>query len=96
MEKHKEIFEFAVRYYGVESQLGRFHEKVGELMQALNKDKRQTTSLTRWKVLEEIADVEIMLGQLKEIYNNTGEVDDIKDAKLKRLSQRMGIDFEQL
>ena len=44
-------------------------------------------------VPEEIADVEIMLQQLKMIYNCSKEVEEIKDEKLFRLQER--IEYEE-
>ena len=44
-------------------------------------------------VSEEIADVEIMLQQLKMIYNCSKEVEEIKDEKLFRLQER--IEYEE-
>ena len=46
-----------------------------------------------WLVLcmEEMADVEIMLEQLRIIYGNRSEVDTIKAEKLLRLSERLEV-----
>lgn len=41
--------------------------------------------------MEEIADVEIMLEQLRIIYGNRSEVDTIKAEKLLRLSERLEV-----
>ena len=41
--------------------------------------------------MEEMADVEIMLEQLRIIYGNRSEVDTIKAKKLLRLSERLEV-----
>lgn len=41
--------------------------------------------------MEEMADVEIMLEQLRIIYGNRSEVDTIKAEKLLRLSERLEV-----
>lgn len=57
-------------------------EEMGELIQAISKSIRCKTN----NVEEEIADVEIMCMQLRLIFNNS-KVDQIKQAKLKRLKE---------
>jgi len=42
-------------------------------------------------ISEEIADVEIMLEQLRVIFNNRSEVDCIKAEKLTRLADRLEV-----
>lgn len=42
-------------------------------------------------ISEEMADVEIMLEQLRVIYGNRSEVDTIKAEKLLRLSERLEV-----
>lgn len=57
-------------------------EEMGELIQAISKALRCKTH----NVEEEIADVEIMIMQLRIIFDNK-KVDEIKQAKLKRLKE---------
>lgn len=57
-------------------------EELAELQQALSKDIRHEEH----NVEEEIADVEIMIGQMKHLYN-VGKIKEIKVQKLKRLEQ---------
>lgn len=57
-------------------------EEMGELIQAISKSIRCKTN----NVEEEIADVEIMLMQLRLIFNSQ-KVDEIKQAKLNRLKE---------
>lgn len=52
-------------YYGLSAQLDQTTEECAELIQAINKYKRNTCISTKENILEEIADVEIMLEQIK-------------------------------
>jgi NTP pyrophosphatase (non-canonical NTP hydrolase) len=85
----KEIYELAVKKYGHDAQIGQLHEEIGELMQAINKYNRNPSLITHSNVSEEIADVEIMLEQLKVIFQNHSNVIEIKAAKLVRLWERI-------
>lgn len=87
-----EIYEQAVAHYGRINQLIKAMEECGELIQAL----------ARWSngeavfgnVCEEIADVEIMLEQLKIILGDRyAEYLNLKKAeKLGRLAERLGME----
>jgi len=75
-------------YYGKESQLDILQEECAELVQAISKYRRGGSfKLT----LEEIADVEIMIEQIK--YLNTAAenqmIEKIRDGKLDRQIQRI-------
>ena len=88
-ERIKKIAEF----YGKESQLDILQEECAELVQAISKYRRGGSfQLT----LEEIADVEIMIEQIK--YLNTDAenrmIEKIRDGKLDRQIQRMIIQQE--
>lgn len=73
------IIDAAIVRYGVKAQTDVAIEEMAELMQALIHHRRGRPS----NITEEIADVEIMLDQLKRIYCiNT---DDLKQQKLRRL-----------
>lgn len=83
-ERIKKIAEF----YGKESQLDILQEECAELVQAISKYRRGGSfKLT----LEEIADVEIMIEQIK--YLNTDAenqmIDKIREGKLDRQIQRI-------
>ena len=60
---------------------------MAELTKELSKNIRGTKNVPA--ISEEIADVEIMLEQLKIIFANRAEVDRHRSEKLKRLSDRM-------
>lgn len=75
-------------YYGLDSQLNILQEELSELIQAVSKYRRGDQS----HILEEIADVEIMLDQVKYLLGNPEiprsliyeSIQSIKEDKLKR------------
>jgi NTP pyrophosphatase (non-canonical NTP hydrolase) len=77
----KEIFETAIKVYGVFNQENMAIEECAELIQAINKKHRGK----QHNIPEEIADVEIMLEQLKIANDCHGEVETIRKEKVERL-----------
>ena len=77
----------AVRAYGKQSQLVMAMEEMSELTKELSKNLRGADNSKA--LAEEIADVEIMLEQLKVIFRNRALVDRIRAGKLVRLSDRI-------
>ena len=77
----------AVEVFGKDTQLLMYFEEAGELAQAISKDKRGFKD--KAKIAEEIADVEIMLEQLKYVYKCHHAVKQLKTKKLIRLSARV-------
>lgn len=77
----------AVEVFGKDTQLLMYFEEAGELAQAISKDKRGFGS--KDNIVEEIADVEIMLEQLKHIYKCHHVVERMKEQKIMRLSSRI-------
>lgn len=65
------------------------HFDAVELTKELSKNMRGFKNTTN--ISEEMADVEIMLEQLRIIYGNRSEVDTIKAEKLLRLSERLEV-----
>ena len=88
-----EILERAIRTYGVECQIDKAIEEMSELTKALLKlrhcDKDYERPIIQDAVDEEMADVEIMLEQLKMIFRNWKQLDNQKFKKLERLERRM-------
>jgi NTP pyrophosphatase (non-canonical NTP hydrolase) len=80
-----EILTTAIRTYGEKEQECQAIEECAELIQAINHKHRGRPS----NIPEEIADVEIMLEQLKIINDCANEVESIKKAKIERLYQRV-------
>ena len=82
-------------FYGADRQLNQLIEECGELIQAVNKWKRfYFFDEVAWNpihsVMEEIADVEIMLEQVRWLLNlNDKTIDEIKISKVKRARNRI-------
>ena len=76
-----------VEMFGADLQQMVAIEEIGELLQAISKRARGKDN--RDNLAEEIADVEIMLEQLKHIHKCHGEVDHWKEKKLMRLCGRI-------
>jgi NTP pyrophosphatase (non-canonical NTP hydrolase) len=81
----EEICLAAIDLYGRERQEQLCIEECAELIQAINKKHRGK----QHNIPEEIADVEIMLYQVKEINGCAEEVERIKKEKLERLAAKM-------
>ena len=82
-EKQQEICKKAINTFGERRQVIKVCEELGELQTALCK----FTLDNKHNVEEEIADVEIMLSQLRLMTHlfDVSEIERIKEAKLKRL-----------
>lgn len=85
--EHFEILKRACDTYGLNHQSMIACEEMSELIKELSKAYRGADNYDH--ISEEIADVEIMLEQLKIFYNCSDDVDSWKDYKLTRLEERM-------
>ena len=89
--REKEIFKNSIATNGKESQCRQAMEECAELIQAINKclrhpDKKESKP----NLIEEIADVEIMIFQLKEMFNIDDDiVEDYKFLKATREKKRL-------
>ncbi len=79
------IYKAAIHRWGRRLQLDVAIEEMAELTKAICKVKRKAGMHTIEAVTEEIADVEIMLEQLKIMFDCHDRVADWKAAKLDRL-----------
>lgn len=77
----------AVEAYGKEHRLIICMEEMAELTKELTKNLRGRRNLQ--DISEEVADVEIMLEQVKVIFDLKEEVSEAKEAKLLRLQKRI-------
>ena len=82
-----DVYGRAVTYYGESSRLLLTIEEMSELTKELVKRARGRDNLPA--ISEEMADVEIMLEQLKILFGNRAEIDSWKAKKLQRLVERM-------
>ena len=96
-DQHK-IMKKAISEYGSSHQILKAIEELGELERALIKKMmyqiefvhRDDVKDNHYNLMEEIADVEIMIYQIKLIYGIFYEVDSLRDKKLQRLKTRLG------
>lgn len=81
------IYKDAVDKWGVESQVFMAIEEMAELTKELSKAYRGKNNGDQ--IREEIADVEIMMMQMRYIFDieDAGSIDEIKQEKLKRLAK---------
>jgi len=79
------IYKQAIDKFGVVAQMGMVQEECAELIVAISKDIRYASIETANCLHEEIADVEIMLEQLKIIFDCHDIIDAVKEKKLDRL-----------
>lgn len=86
-EQEKQVFNRTVAFFGDESQKIMAIEEMSELIKELTKELRQRGDIEH--IAEEIADVEIMLSQLKIIYDVHERVASMREYKLNRISKIM-------
>ena len=85
----KEALKTIADHYGKEEQLHQLMEECCELAMEANHSVRKG-SLTV-NLISEIADVEIMLSQIKYLFNIADDdIEEVKEAKINRQLQRMG------
>lgn len=84
---HGDTYAAAADCYGEPSQINMAMEEMSELTKELSKRVRGEDNI--YAISEEMADVEIMLEQLKHIFGNRSQVDIIRASKLDRLEHRI-------
>lgn len=86
-----ETFNKSIEKYGKEPQCRQAMEECAELIQVINKCIRYPNKKDcRNNLIEEIADVEIMLYQLKEMFDiGEKEIFEMKEQKAKREEERL-------
>lgn len=87
MRKGEKIYREALIKWGKESQMRQTLEELTELQLAILKNLRGYDNIEN--LAEEVADVEIMLEQLKYIHNIASKVEENKEYKLQRLENRL-------
>lgn len=84
-----ELLNSAIQYFGVDCQIDKMMEECGELIQAICKMRQDVDSLDKWDhVAEEVADVQIMVNQMKLILGEKN-VGKYENEKLVRLQKRI-------
>lgn len=85
-----DICEEALKHFGESSQACQLMEECAELIVALNKAFNREQDEHFQSVAEEIADVEILIEQLKSIIEIKDYVEVYKKHKLERLAETIG------
>ncbi len=88
----RELLLEIIEHYGIENQMMQCIEEMGELIQAINKYRRSEFSdscIDAYnQVIEEIADVQIMIEQMRLMFNGD-DVDKVIAEKLERMRGRL-------
>jgi len=83
----EDLYKKALKKWGAELQIKVAIEECSELIKELAKFGRVVNGSTIEKISEEIADVEIMLEQLKFMFVCRGKVEDYKVAKMEKIAK---------
>lgn len=86
-EERAKVYEEAIAWYGVPSRSVLAVEEMSELTKVLCKEFRFPLDLAA--MIEEIADVTIMMEQLRLAYNINAEVAALMDYKVQRLRENI-------
>jgi NTP pyrophosphatase (non-canonical NTP hydrolase) len=90
IEQRKKLYQIALEKWGHKAQIEMAMEESIELSLAVRKYLRNATDERMFDLAGEIADVEIMIEQLKEIFDYLPKlVDERKESKLIRLEDRL-------
>ena len=96
MGNRTKALKYIADHYGYMGQKDMLIEELAELIQALNKFERyEHESGFLANLIEEVADVEIMLAQVKYLLNVEDEVNGIVVEKIKRQINRVELEKEQ-
>ena len=90
--REKEILKKALQVYGVVSQINMVFEEMSELQKKLCKYLRGRDNQS--EIAEKIADVEIMLAQMKLLFGFSELVDSYRKKKIDRLRRRIEQDLK--
>ena len=87
----REICKSAINIFGKDIQRHMLIEEFSELIIAINKHERSASPVSGYEqsIAEEVADVEVMLMQIKEMYLNHTAVDAWRRKKLDKLKSKL-------
>lgn len=83
----EELYLIVLSRYGLSNQINMVFEEFSELQKELCKFLRGKRDMVH--IAEEIADVEIMLDQMKYFFKNENLVEEFKKKKMSRLEKRL-------
>ena len=90
VQHETDVFKDAIKEFGEAAQVTMVFEEMAELQKELCKWLRGNTDAEeRYRIAEEIADVEIMLAQMKLLFDNRGLVLSYRREKTARLAGRI-------
>ena len=89
-EERKAVYEAALQKWGAEAQINKFTEELGEFLVELGRLRNGASN--RDAFAEELADLTIMLEQLRLIYGVNEEICEYMDYKIHRLMGRIGME----
>ncbi len=95
-KEEEKLYRSLLMIYGERNQRRQTIEECSELIKALCKydryycDERFDKKILRLDIISEMADVEIMLDQLKMMLSQNGDFERAKEQKLKRQMERVG------
>lgn len=85
--QERKVLVNAIVHYGVDKQKNQAIEEMSELTKEICKANRGLMNLEHFS--EEIADVEIMIEQLKIMYSVGNRVEEARKAKIERLENKI-------
>ena len=90
-QTEKDLYERNIQYHGIEQETTIAMEECSELIQAISKCKRYgCVDKHRDNLIEEIADVLIIINELQLIYViSTDDIENIKKYKIDRMDYRI-------
>ena len=86
-DQERIVFERALEHYGPDAQITMVLEEMSELQKELCKYRRGRANYDH--IAEEMADLSIMLDQMKLLFQNGGAVQGWRLEKVRRLAQRI-------
>lgn len=87
MMKKKDVYNKAKQVYGIDAQVTKAVEELAELQKELCKFLLYDGKFEN--IIEEVADVKIMIEQIELIFEISKAVKTVKKAKIQRLSDRL-------
>lgn len=85
---NKDLYQRCIDKWGIGLQMNMLIEECSELITAVSRIMRGRNKVLN-NLIEEIADVELLLGQIKHVYNIEELVLIEKDRKIERLEKRL-------
>lgn len=92
LEQRNEVYQQAIDTWGAQAQMEMANEEATEFALAVRKQIRKNNDQTFTNLVEEFADIEIMLEQVELMHSHLGFRDMVnaqKEYKVKRLKKRL-------